>query len=328
MLLEHVGSETSQMLSNTWEQHRKDPIRRQRLFQGIARLMLSLARLPQPQIGSFQFHDDGSVTLTNRPLTCSMMILENEGTPRTIQKNQTYLSTEPLLADLFAFHDKRFISHRNAIYDDKNCHGEMAAKVLLRAVAHRYIRQEQRNGPFFLQLDDFHPSNIFVDDDWNITCLIDLEWASAMPVENLAAPYWLTGCNIDELRKERLDDFCQIRQEFMVIFEAEERKMAAGHNLSLAHIMRETWESGGIWFWHSVMSTNAMYPLFTDHICPRFSSRLLFREEELLSRFWSEDAAQFVDKKVNEYPQYEVELGRLFGKECNCTDNDCRCLCY
>jgi hypothetical protein len=34
---------------------------------------------------------------------------------------------------------------------------------------------QHRHGPFPLQLTDLHASNIFVDEDWNITCLIDLE---------------------------------------------------------------------------------------------------------------------------------------------------------
>ena len=56
-----------------------------------------------------------------------------------------------------------------------------------------------------------------------------------------------------------------------------------------------------------------MYPLFTDHICPRFADRLLFREEEeLLSKFWSEDSARVVETKVDEYQKYEEDLKRLF----------------
>lgn len=169
----------------------------------------------------------------------------------------------------------------------------MAAKVLLRALAHRYIRREQRNGPFFLQLDDLHASNIFVDNDWNVTCLLDLEWVNAMPAERLGAPYWLSGCAINGLQEGRLREFNQVREEFIDVFEDEEK--SANHGLSLlTNIMRETWKSGSVWFWHSIMSINAMYPLFIDHICPRFAPRPSFKEEELLSKFWCEDAPKIV----------------------------------
>lgn len=79
------------MLSHTWTRHMQDTSRQARLFQGMVRIMLSLARLPQPHIGSFQFNtSDGTVALSNRPLTCTMMIFENSGTPRTIQPDQVY----------------------------------------------------------------------------------------------------------------------------------------------------------------------------------------------------------------------------------------------
>lgn len=79
MLLEYIGPNTGKMLSNTWEKHRNDPMRRQNLFRGMSRLILSLARIPQHRIGSFQFQTDGTITLTNRPLPCSVIILENDG---------------------------------------------------------------------------------------------------------------------------------------------------------------------------------------------------------------------------------------------------------
>ncbi len=176
-----------------------------------------------------------------------MMILENDGSPKTIQRDDTYHCTEPFVADLFHFHDQRFLTHPNAVYTRLGCRSEMASKVLMRALAHRYIRQDRRNGPFFLQFTDLHIGNVFVDDDWNITCLIDLEWVCALPVERLAVPYWLTGRAIDDLLGERLVEFNHVRQEFMEIFGEEEGKMAAEHDLSLAQVMREGWISGGVW---------------------------------------------------------------------------------
>ncbi|KAL7783408.1 hypothetical protein V8C37DRAFT_413741 [Trichoderma ceciliae] len=81
----HERQRPCQMLSTTWEEHRNNPSRRARLFQRISRLVLSLARIPQPRIGSFQFHPDCTIALTNRPLTCTTILLENEGAPRLSQ---------------------------------------------------------------------------------------------------------------------------------------------------------------------------------------------------------------------------------------------------
>lgn len=96
MLLDHIGPGVGEMLSNTWDEHRSEPIRRQTLFRGMARVMLSLTCIPQPRIGSFRFHGDGTIALTNRPLPYALVILENGGAPRTIPTDETYTCTETL----------------------------------------------------------------------------------------------------------------------------------------------------------------------------------------------------------------------------------------
>lgn len=123
MLLEYIGRDKGEMLSDTWDRHRQDPVRRQKLFRGMSRLILSLARIPQPRIGSFRFHNNGTVTLSNRPLPCSIIILENEGAPRTISRNETYTCTEPFVADILTFHDNVFLSNLNAAHGTEDCLG-------------------------------------------------------------------------------------------------------------------------------------------------------------------------------------------------------------
>jgi hypothetical protein len=64
----------------------------------------------------------------------------------------------------------------------------MAARVVLRALLHRHIGRERRAGHFLLQLTDLHQSNVLVDENWEVTCLIDLEWLCSLPEGNLAPP--------------------------------------------------------------------------------------------------------------------------------------------
>ncbi len=318
ILLEHIGPETGQMLSNTWNKQRQEPERRQRLFQGLARIMFSLARVPQPRIGAFQFHDDGAVTLTNRPLTCTTMILENDNTPRTIGQHETFAYADAFASSMLSFHDSRFLSHPNAVSDAADCRGQMAARVVLSMLLRRYANPSCRAGPFLLQLTDLHASNILVDDDWNVACLIDLEWVCSLPAALLAVPYWLTGRGIDQITGTHLVEFDQVRREFMHIFEQEERTMAAAasHGIILSEVMRHTWESGGVWFWYSIMSINAMFSLVNDHLCPQFSTDLyLSKVTEPLSNLWCVDAHTVVEKKVAEYHEYEARLRRLFTEE-------------
>lgn len=173
-------------------------------------------------------------------------------------------------------------------------------------------------GPFPLLFTDFHQSNIFVDDDWNITCVLDLEWVCALPPEMLAVPYWLTGLCLNELVGENLHEFNQVEQDFMKIFEEEEVKIAAmpSHDTSgcvLSSVMHRSWESDAVWFWRSISSTHATMSLLRDHICPRFA-RLSLDTEEVLCQYWCQGSDGVVEKKVNDYDMYEKELEALFSK--------------
>lgn len=312
MVLEYLGPETGQMLSDSFDVHRDDETQRRRLFRGMSRILLSLARIPQAQIGSFQFHNDGTVTLTNRPLSCSMMILENDGTVKTIQRSTTFSCTDAFVSDMLTFHDQRFLSQPNAVYSEDDCRGQMAVKTLLRVLSHLYIKRELRNGPFLLQLTDCHASNILVDKHWNITGLIDLEWKCALPSEMLEVPYWLTGCAIDQIKGEKLDRFDQVRREFMRVFEEEEQaaKAKTRHDITLSKIMQDTWESKGVWFWHCLSSVNAMYYLLETHLYPPNS--LSTEAEKFLSRFWCRNSEDVVQKKIADKQAYDDQVRKMF----------------
>jgi hypothetical protein len=56
-----------------------------------------------------------------------------------------------------------------------------------------------RRGPFIFTFADLHQSNIFVDVEWNITCLVDLEWTCTQPLEMWGLPEWLTNKAVDRL---------------------------------------------------------------------------------------------------------------------------------
>lgn len=56
------------MLSSSFKASRHDGNRRANLYRGLARIMLRLASVPLPRIGSWTMDDRGIVSLTNRPL--------------------------------------------------------------------------------------------------------------------------------------------------------------------------------------------------------------------------------------------------------------------
>lgn len=148
MMLEHIGPEIGQMLSLTWETHKNNSQRRTRLYQGMTPLIISLARRLDPV--------DGTVTLTNRPLTCTGMILENEGASKAIRPSQMYQTIDSFASDMLMLHDNHFLQHPHAALDEDDARDCTTIRTLLRTVTHHFILPDWRDGPFLMQLDDFH----------------------------------------------------------------------------------------------------------------------------------------------------------------------------
>jgi len=229
---------------------------------------------------------------------------------RTIQTNSTYPCAEPYVSDLITCQDNMFLSDPNAAYDDEDCRGHMAARSLARLLSHRFIKREHRYGPFPLQLTDVNQSNIYVDKDWNVSCLIDLEWICALPVEALAVPHWLAGHAINKISEP---EFNNIQREFIHAVEEEERsRTPVGGGFPLARTMEENWHSGASWLWTAVHSS-AMYSLVWRHIYPRFPVLVdRVKAEAILSGCWREDSAQVVQDKANGLKEYQQLVASLF----------------
>lgn len=312
-----MGPEIGQMLSLTWSKYANDVDRRRRLYRGMARIVLALARVPQPSIGAYRFRRDGTVTLSNRPLICSAIIMENSANPRTIQPLQTYESVESFTSDMLTLHDNYFLHHPHAVRNEEDAHERMAIRSLLRAVSHHFIMPNWRGGPYLLQMTDFHQSNIFVDDDWNVTGMIDLEWICSLPVEMLSVPHWLTDCSIDDIIGEKYTRFDQARQQFLAVVdeEAESMNTKPKHDIPITSIMRETWRSKAVWFWACIRSINGWLFIFEDHILPKFSEdKEMLSQLKPASALWQEDVQSIVKTKVEDEERYKEDLRAFFFK--------------
>ncbi|CAK7231528.1 hypothetical protein SCUCBS95973_007945 [Sporothrix curviconia] len=203
-----------------------------------------------------------------------------------------YDNTDSFVSDMLTFHDQRLVQQPYAVRDDSDCRFQMAVLAVLRILAPRYVRPEHRGGPFVLQFTDLHASNILVDDDWNITCIIDLEWMCALPREMLAVPYWLTGCTIDIIIDDEYDRFNKVRHAFLQILkeEAEEEEQKRGKDKRV-----------------SVDSGRELHHLL--------SKMMSDEEENVVSSFWISDADAFVGRKMKERKAYEERIRALFADE-------------
>lgn len=321
LLLQFIEPTRGQPLFQTWSTGRKDAAKRQNLFQGISRLMLGLAQAPLSRIGSFTFHNDGTISLANRPLTAEVAILENDGAKQVMSLDETYEHVGSYVADLLDLHDNRFSAQPNAIKDEADRYYQMTIQMLLRSMASNHLDRSLQRGPFRMQFTDIHPGNLIVDDDWNITTLIDLEWICSRPPQMIDVPYWITSKSIDEVcSSEHLEEYTKAKEDFMAQFEKEERKASieglGSSSASLTEIIRCTFSSRATWFFHALDSVNAMYLIFEHQLRPQFmASAIPDVVDKYFARFWRPDIVKIVQGKLREREEYEASLQTLFGVE-------------
>lgn len=301
------------MLSESWERGRSDPKRRINLFKSLSQIILGLMKQPLPRIGSWTIDDSGVLTLTNRPLTLRLHQQENSRIPTVISRSLTYTSVEPYYMDLIACQDNRLRYQPNSIHDEDDGRAQLAALTTMRALIPKFTHRPLRSGPFTLSLTDLHQSNIFVDDDWHVTRIIDLEWACARPIEMLGPPYWLSGRGLDELAFY-LEEYAGLHEEFIDLFEEEEMK--CHRSVERSRMLRTCWEDGTFWYAQALDSPSALLALFTDHIQPRFTrlSSTTRREfDHALAPFWDYGAAHFIFTKVREQEHYNRQVREIFA---------------
>ncbi|RMY93110.1 hypothetical protein D0862_09308 [Hortaea werneckii] len=315
MLLDYIGDKGT-MLSQTLKKFRDaDPDRLQNLLRGISRIMISLASKAQSRIGSLRFSDDGSIELGNRPLFCANTILESEGAPKVV--NRTYATEGHFIDDMLRFREESFRAQPNAVNDEEDCRLQMFHMVLLRRMkAHFADRHYQ--GPFVLQFTDFHASNIFVDDEWNIVSLIDLEFVCALPPSMLSAPYWLTVDAMDEI-SDRIDAYGRLHQLFTSTLRRYQQRLRHEHNVDLALAVESAWETYAYWFYGCFTSINCMPCCVEDHLYKKFrfepSPDEELRYARILSSRWSSDPDAFVKQKLCDKAKYNDDLALLFDRE-------------
>lgn len=302
------------MLSATLKEYRKtDQNRMQNLCRGISRIMLSLASKAQPHIGSLRFNDDASITLATRPLFCAVSILESEGAPRVL--NRTYATSRSFVDDMLDFREAAFRAQPNAVHDEDDCLLQMFHFTLLRYLKGSLVDCNSE-GPFVLQLTDVNSSNFFVDDEWNVVGLIDLEFVCALPPSMIDMPYWLSMDYIDDV-SDHIEAFSRSQKAFTEILREEEQTFTHERGVRLASSMQEAWTSDSYWFYHCLTSINAIPYCVEEHLYKKLRFSPSLEEERVvaktMSKFWPPDSKAIVEQKLRDRAAYDNEMARHFG---------------
>ncbi|RDW71783.1 hypothetical protein BP5796_07817 [Coleophoma crateriformis] len=320
LITNYIEPSDAKTLSETWSEFCQSQKMMTNLFKDLSRIILSLSQRPLPCIGSWTMDDAGWLTLTNRPFIHQLQFLENEGIPTNIPRDLTYTNTDVFYADLFDCHDSRIRVQPNSIANEKDGQAQMANLFMMRGLLSHFTDRSLRHGPFVFNLTDLHGSNIFVDEDWHVRYVIDLEWACSLPVEMLSPPYWITSRPVDELEGEELPIFEAAYHDFTNIFEEEEKNCPPmfGSSTCRTDIMRRGWKIGNFWYFHALKSPIGLFNLFRQHVQPVFEAQGekanfdIDRFSDVVSPYWAPDAQETVLRKLEDKKQYEQELRNLF----------------
>ncbi|PGG97357.1 hypothetical protein AJ79_09228 [Helicocarpus griseus UAMH5409] len=309
LLIEYINKSDATMLSSSWEAMRHNKHLRTNLFKGLSRILLNVAKVPVPRIGSYIIDDNGFVVLANRPLSMEIHELESQHIPVNIPRDKTYSSVDSYVIDTLAFHDNRLIHQPNALNDPEDGAYQAAALAAMRTVAMQFFKHGLRCGPFVYVLNDLHQSNILVDEEWNIKYLIDLEWACSRPIEMLHPPHWLTSQAVDMID---VNLFTSVHQEFTSIMQQEESDIYKDTTISLSDVMNQGWESKTFWYALALTSPTGIFAIFFDRIRPMFAKYKESAFIEMMHRYWISDVGSFLEKKMEDKAAYDLRLQEEF----------------
>ncbi|EJP66626.1 phosphotransferase enzyme family protein [Beauveria bassiana ARSEF 2860] len=296
-------------LAFSWGKHCQEKAYRENLFRSLARISLSLHSIPFNRIGALSLQPNMSIAMTNRPLHLYFHMLENEGIPSGIPRDRTYAETEAYISDLITVQDNKLRHQPNAIHDVTDCRKQLAALTALRAVMHHFIKPELRDGPFFYTLTDLHPSNIFVDEHWNVVDIIDLEWAHSMPLQMQRPPFWLTSRGVDGFDNDAaLSEYATVLDEYFQTYETEERRR--NRTDFQTSVYRDMWHRGSFWYFHAAAIPAAMYGLFNKRIQPLFNKEHARSTavDDVLHYYWGQGLDSFTARKLADKEQYLVNV--------------------
>lgn len=316
LVMDYIDTPGIQMLSRTWNQYSNNAEKKANFMRDLSRIILSLSRRSVPCIGSWTLDPNGVLQLCNRPLTFRLQSLENAGIPTNIDRDLTYPTADSYYLDLLSCHDSRILHQPNSILDEEDGRAQLANLAIMRALLPHFTDRKLRKGPFFYKLSDLHQSNIFVDSEWHIKCLVDLEWACSAPAEMFRPPYWLTDSPVDLLTGKNLDSFSKTKDEFLGIFEEEEKLFPLDGDCSYrTNIMKRGWTIGNFWYFHALESPKGLYNLFLDHIQPRYAPSHRNNSDfmQIVSEYWATGTKNAISTKLEDKEAYEKKLRESFG---------------
>ena len=186
---------------------------------------------------------------------------------------------------------------------------KMAGLAAARVVFPQMLQEDMISGPFVCTLTDLHRSNIIVDNDWNITRIIDLEFACSWPLEFQQPPYWLGGQCADEIDRS---SFGPYHDRFVQTIEEQEGLLSTSTPRKLSAIMRHAWASGTFWLSLAIQDPIAFSSIFWYRILPYRFHLTIDHTTDLTLLANLVGGVDTLQKKLQDYDQYSKQLDCIF----------------
>ncbi|KAE9369763.1 phosphotransferase family protein [Stipitochalara longipes BDJ] len=285
-------------------------------YSEMAGVLLQLSQPSFAQIGSLEEVEDGSWTVTDRPLTFNMNDLVSVGNfppskllATTFKTSSSYFLA---LADMNLVH---LSTQRNdAITSGDDCRYKYIARHLFRRLVSegKFPGSSERGPkPFKLFCDDLRPSNVLVDEDCRIVGVIDWEFTYAAPAEYSYSPPWWLLIETPEKWPGGIADWVQAYAPklriFLEVLKEREDTMIRDEILTedqrLSARMKESWENGDFWVSYAMRNSWAFDAIFWEKINtnPRFYHKSGYEEGlKLLSVEERDGMEDFVRRKLEE----------------------------
>ncbi|KAM3422581.1 hypothetical protein BST61_g73 [Cercospora zeina] len=318
IITDFIEDEQGKVLASRWPTNHSACKRE--LFHSFANILLDLMKVPMPRIGAFTVNDVGEVTLSARPLTATLALLEAEGIPSDISPSTTYETANAYIDDLLHLHDARLANQPNAVDHKYDAEGQMATIVLLRALHTHFLDRNLRAGPFVMQFTDLNAYNVFVDDKCRISAIVDLEWSCVLPIEMQPLPFWLSGHESTDFQDSISNDvaYKAVAYEFLDILERENSRRISESRVPFegAKIVRSSLRKNTHWYHAAVSHPRVAYSFFVNYLQPMFAEWHGHGDgtgvfQDGVSPYYTIDAAAFIKRKLEEKQEYINALHAL-----------------
>ncbi|OJD24077.1 hypothetical protein ACJ73_04565 [Blastomyces percursus] len=167
------------------------------LFDQLADVYIQLYRQQFDRVGALTLdsNDENWVFEHNRPLTIEVNDQEVSGMKSSdiIPAHQTYNSTVDYAYAILKLIFNDFYHGKDSVFNEKDARNYLYGMFASQGIVMEWVDRKANHGPFILMHGDFRPPNIFVDENLNITSIIDWEWSHTVPPQMFVPPSWITG---------------------------------------------------------------------------------------------------------------------------------------